>query len=76
MRPVAAHLVREAALNAYGSGGTGGGGAGCYSSTLGREMPDNACVQSRADSLWYQCANGAWVDRWTDPQACSGVYPL
>ncbi len=66
----------EQALSAYGGGGTGGGGAGCWSSTLGREMPDNACVQSRSDSLWYQCANGAWVDRWTDPAACNGVYPL
>jgi hypothetical protein len=65
----------QQALNAYGGGG-GGGGAGCYSHTLGREMPDNACVQSRSDSLWYQCANGAWVDRWTDPAACNGVYPL
>ncbi len=65
----------EQALNAYGGGG-GGGGAGCYSHTLGREMPDNACVQSRSDRLWYQCANGAWVDRWTDPNACNGVYPL
>jgi hypothetical protein len=59
--------------NAYA--GTSGGAA-CYSSTLGREMPDNACVQSRSNSLWYQCANGAWVDRWTDPDACNGVYPL
>jgi len=60
-------------LAAYGGGG---GDAGCYSHTLGREMPDRACVQSRSDSLWYQCADGAWVDRWTDPEACNGVYPL
>jgi hypothetical protein len=66
----------EQALSAYGGGGTGGGGAGCWSATLGKEMPDNACVQSRSDSLWYQCSNGSWVDRWTDPQACDGVYPL
>ncbi len=66
----------EQALSAYGGGGTGGGGAGCWSSTLGREMPDNACVQSRSDSLWYQCANGSWVDRWTDPAPCNGVHPL
>jgi hypothetical protein len=65
----------QQALNAYG-GGSSGGGAGCWSSTLGREMPDNACVQSRHDGLWYQCANGAWVDRWTDPAACNGVHPL
>lgn len=57
-------------------GGGGGGGAGCYSDTKGREMPDNACVQSKFDDLWYQCDNGDWVDRWTDPTACNGVYPL
>lgn len=48
----------------------------CYSDTLEREMPDDACVQSRTNKLWYQCAGGAWVDRWTDPQACDGVHPL
>ena len=60
-------------LAAYG--GTSGG-AGCYSGTLGKEMPDNACVQSKFDNLWYQCSNGSWVDRWTDPDACNGVHPL
>ena len=64
----------QQALAAYGGGG--GGGAGCYSNTLGTEMPDNACVQSRSDGLWYQCADGSWVDRWTDPDACNGVHPL
>jgi hypothetical protein len=62
-------------LAAYG-GGSSGGGAGCYSGTLGKEMPDNACVQSKFDDLWYQCSNGSWVDRWTDPDACNGVHPL
>ncbi len=69
----------EAVLRAYGhggGGGGGGGGSGCYSDTLGREMPDNACVQSKYDDRWYQCANGTWTDRWTDPAACDGVYPL
>ncbi|HEY5243062.1 MAG TPA: phage tail tip lysozyme [Polyangiaceae bacterium] len=73
----------DAALSAYGhgssSGGGGGGGAapkGCYSDTLAREMPANACVQSKYDSDWYQCDDGSWVDRWTDPTACDGVYPL
>ena len=68
---------------AAGGGGAGGGGGGspaptgtCYSSTLGETMPDNACVQSRADHLWYQCDNGSWVDRWNDPSACNGVHPL
>ena len=71
----------DEALSAYGhgggaGGGGGGGGKGCYSDTRGREMPDNACVQSRYDSAWYQCDNGSWADRWTDPAACDGIYPL
>jgi hypothetical protein len=75
----------ESALSAYGHGGSGsssgggssGGGAkGCYSDTLGKEMPANACVQSKYDDDWYQCDDGNWVDRWTDPTACDGVYPL
>jgi len=58
------------------NGGGSGGGAACYSGTLKKEMPDNACVQSKFDDLWYQCDNGSWVDRWTDPAACNGVHPL
>ena len=65
----------EQALANYG-GVHSGGGAGCYSGTKGRTMSDNACVQSKYDGLWYQCDNGSWVDRWTDPTACNGVYPL
>ncbi len=71
-------------LAAYGGAGGGGGGGGgggatgnaCYSNTLGTNMPDNACVQSKSDHLWYQCSNGLWVDRWSDPEACNGVHPL
>jgi len=63
----------QEALAAYGGPSSG---AGCFSNTLGREMPDNACVQSRADGLWYQCDNGSWVDRFSDPEACSSVHPL
>jgi hypothetical protein len=67
----------EQVLAAYGGGGGGGGGGGsCYSPTLGRTMPMNACVQSRSNRLWYQCSSGSWVDRWNDPAACNGVYPL
>ena len=51
-------------------------GAGCHSDTLGRTMPDNACVESSSNDDWYQCDNGSWTDRWTDPAACNGVYPL
>jgi hypothetical protein len=66
-------------LAAWGGGSNGGGnggGQGCYSGTLGAHMPNNACVESKFDHLWYQCDNGAWVDRWTDPQPCDGVHPL
>ncbi len=60
-----------------GSGGSGGGGgATCYSSTLRSTVPHNACVQAASDREWYQCANGYWTDRWTDPDACNGVHPL
>jgi hypothetical protein len=71
------------ALSAYGHGSTGGGGGGgggsskeCYSDTLKKDMPANACVQSSSDSDWYECDDGAWADRWTDPAACNGIHPL
>ncbi len=66
-------------LSSFGGGGGGGGGnsgASCYSGTLGKSMPMNACVQSKYDDLWYQCDDGSWVDRWSDPTACNGVHPL
>jgi hypothetical protein len=68
----------EQVLSEYGKGGGGGGGGGkgCYSYTLGREASDNACVQSKYNDNWYQCDNGTWVDRWTDPAACTSVHPL
>ena len=61
-----------------GGGGSSGGGAktNCFSGTLGREVADNTCVESKGDGHWYQCDRGAWVDRWTDPSSCSAVYPL
>jgi len=70
----------EQVMSEYGNGGGNGGGSNsgkdCYSPTKGKDMPDNACVQSRSNSEWYQCDDGDWVDRWTDPTACNGVYPL
>jgi hypothetical protein len=57
-------------------GHSSGGGKGCYSDTLGKEMPDNACVQSASNDDWYQCDNGEWADRWTDPSACNGIHAL
>ncbi|MFI5300198.1 MAG: hypothetical protein ACHREM_19085 [Polyangiales bacterium] len=48
----------------------------CYSSTLKSTVVENTCVQSASDGLWYQCDNGSWVVRSTDPAACVAVYPL
>ncbi|MBA3391054.1 MAG: hypothetical protein H0T89_00335 [Deltaproteobacteria bacterium] len=63
----------------YG-GGSGGGtaptGVTCYSQTLARAMPENACVQSKYDGEWYQCASGQWVDRFSNPNPCNGEHPL
>lgn len=33
----------------------------CASSTLGRSVPANACVQSRRDQKWYRCVDGDWT---------------
>ncbi len=51
-------------------------GAGCHSDTLGKDLPMNACVQSKFDDKWYQCDDGHWVDRWSDPAPCSSVHGL
>jgi muramidase (phage lysozyme) len=59
-----------------GHAGGGGAVAGCHSDTLNADVANNACVQSKADGKWYQCDAGHWVDRFTDPTACSSVHPL
>jgi hypothetical protein len=75
-------FANDALSNLGGGGGGNGGGGGddgsttCYSSTLGQDMPQDACVQSASDSAWYQCSDGVWVDRWSDPDDCNGEYPL
>jgi len=68
-------------LRTYGTGGTGTTptmppGGGCFSATLGMQMPEEACVQARSDGEWYQCNQGQWLDRFSDPDACNGVHPL
>lgn len=71
----------------YRGGGPGGGPckadakksaakSGCYSETLGKNVPENTCVQSKSDKKWYQCDEGEWVDRFSEPEACSSVHPL
>ncbi|MCW5804807.1 MAG: hypothetical protein KIT31_20725 [Deltaproteobacteria bacterium] len=67
----------QQALTDYGSGsGAGTSASTCYSGTLERNMPENACVESKFDGLWYQCSDGSWVDRWSDPDPCNGQFPL
>lgn len=65
-------------LNAYGNSTPTPppADATCYSATLGREMPENACVQAASDEEWYQCSGGVWMDRFSVPDPCNGEYPL
>jgi hypothetical protein len=58
-------------------------GGRCYSGTLGRDMPVGACLQSRFDRDWYQCASIGWVmnnnirsSRRGYAGACSSYTPL
>lgn len=50
----------------------------CSSSTLGRSVPENACVQSRSDQKWHRCADGDWVaaSGANDPACTAGKFPL
>jgi hypothetical protein len=70
-------------LSQYGNDAPTGGGstptptsAQCHSATLGQDVPENTCVQSMFDGLWYQCSDGQWVDRWSDPEPCVSEHPL
>lgn len=58
------------------SGGSSQSDGSCFSSTLNRSMPQRACVQSRADSQWYQCRDGAWRDGRGTQGACNGTHSL
>jgi peptidoglycan/xylan/chitin deacetylase (PgdA/CDA1 family) len=59
-------------------GAGGGGDAGCSSSTLGRSVPENACVQSRSDQKWHRCQAGEWTasSGADDPRCTGGKFPL
>lgn len=54
------------------------GANGCSSSTLGRSVPENACVQSRSDQKWHRCSDGDWVSASgaSDPACTAGKFPL
>jgi hypothetical protein len=68
------HWERPAGSQGPVSGGRGDDS--CWSTTLGRNMPVRACVQSRSDSAWYQCSNGVWRPGRGSHGACNGTYPL
>lgn len=48
---------------------------GCMSSVLGRQVPENACVQRPADGLWFRCDHGGWASSSTSDAACGEKYP-
>jgi hypothetical protein len=55
----------------------------CYSGTLGRDVSVGACLQSRFDRDWYQCARAGWAMSNAIPSsrhgaagACSSYTPL
>ena len=51
--------------------------SGCWSSTLGKQVVLNTCVQSKFDRKWYQCLGGNdWEIRWSVPAACVSEHPL
>jgi peptidoglycan/xylan/chitin deacetylase (PgdA/CDA1 family) len=49
----------------------------CFSSTLGRNVNENACVQSKRDDKWYRCVDAEWkgVSSGTDA-SCKGSFPI
>ncbi len=57
------------------SNGTRSDGS-CWSSTLGRSAPSRTCVQSRADSQWYQCDDGAWYAGRGNRGSCASTHAL
>lgn len=53
----------------------------CFSSTTQHNQPYGACVQSRADRLWYQCTRTGWSHSASIPSsgpvgACVARFPL
>ena len=58
--------------------GTGEGG--CFSGTLDEMVDTGTCVESKFDSLWYQCKDTQWIrggDSGTGPTgACTSKHPL
>ena len=55
------------------SGGSGSGGKSVATRDARQGDARERVRESKFDDLWYQCNDGSWVDRWTDPTPCSGV---
>lgn len=55
-------------------------GGSCNSATLGRVLPEGACVQSSSTDLWYQCESGQWYRGVSNGQGpygpCTESHPL
>ena len=48
----------------------------CWSATLGAEVENHGCVQSRLDQQWYQCNAGAWANGRGSLGACTTTHAL
>jgi hypothetical protein len=50
----------------------------CASSTLGRNVPENTCVQSRSNSKWFRCSDKEWlgIAGPTDVKCTGAKFPL
>ena len=68
-RETYAHQV----FNAYASSNAA---VGCYSDTVGTDVPDGACVQSYDGGGWYACDHGDWVDADSALAGCSEIHAL
>ncbi|MBX3188645.1 MAG: polysaccharide deacetylase family protein [Labilithrix sp.] len=67
-----------AVKRALGAVGETPSAGGCSSATLGRSVPENACVQSRSDQKWHRCEAGEWTSSSgaNDPRCTGGKFPL
>jgi peptidoglycan/xylan/chitin deacetylase (PgdA/CDA1 family) len=48
----------------------------CFSATLGKRVPENTCVQSTSNELWYRCVDGEWLRTTRSDSACVSRHPL
>ncbi|MBX3231470.1 MAG: polysaccharide deacetylase family protein [Labilithrix sp.] len=48
----------------------------CASATLGRNVKENVCVQSRTDEKWYRCVDGEWARSEAGDARCTARHPL